>query len=180
MLTLYSRDHSVPYISNMLRKIIYWGKIYLATATLKFSFDAVWFIISVRLWIKIPAGAEVGLNKGSHCLHDLWVITLYLKFSRGCKFADRVSMAMDVHWNCVRKWRLCITDHDDVIKWKHFPRYWPFVRGIHRSPVNSPHKGQWRGYLMLSLTCAWINGWVNNREAGDLRRTHVSYLNITD
>ena len=34
--------------------------------------------------------------------------------------------------------------HDDVIKWKHFPRYWPFVRGIHRSPVNSPHKGQWR------------------------------------
>ena len=35
--------------------------------------------------------------------------------------------------------------HDDVNKWKHFPRYWPFVRGIHRSPVNSPHKGQWRG-----------------------------------
>ena len=32
--------------------------------------------------------------------------------------------------------------HDDVIKWKHFPRYWPFVRGIHPSPVNSPHKGQ--------------------------------------
>ena len=30
--------------------------------------------------------------------------------------------------------------HDDVIKWRHFPRYWPFVRGIHRSPVNSPHK----------------------------------------
>ena len=29
--------------------------------------------------------------------------------------------------------------HDDVIKWKHFPRYWPFVRGIPRSPVNSPH-----------------------------------------
>ena len=32
--------------------------------------------------------------------------------------------------------------HDDVIKWKHFPRYWPFVWGIHRSPVNSPNKGQ--------------------------------------
>ena len=32
--------------------------------------------------------------------------------------------------------------HDDVIKWKHFPRNWPFVRGIHRSPVNSPYKGQ--------------------------------------
>ena len=60
--------------------------------------------------------------------------------------------------------------HDDVIKWQHFPRYWPFVRGIHRSPVNSPHKGHWRGALMFSLICVWINGWLNNREAGDLRR----------
>ena len=37
----------------------------------------------------------------------------------------------------------------DNIRWKHFPRYWPFVWGIHRSPVNSPHKGQWRGALMV-------------------------------
>ena len=59
--------------------------------------------------------------------------------------------------------------HDDVIEWKHFPRYWPFVRGIHRSAVNSPHKGQWRGALMFSLICTRINGWVNNGEAGDLR-----------
>ena len=44
------------------------------------------------------------------------------------------------------------------------------LRGIHRSPVNSPHKGQWRGALMFSLICVWIDGWVNNREAGDLRR----------
>ena len=33
-----------------------------------------------------------------------------------------------------------IPRHDDVIRWKHFPRYWPFVRGIHRWPVNFPHK----------------------------------------
>ena len=52
--------------------------------------------------------------------------------------------------------------HNDVIKWKHLPRYWHFVRGIHRSPVISPHKGQWRGALMFSLICARINGWVNN------------------
>ena len=65
--------------------------------------------------------------------------------------------------------------HDDVIKWKHFPRYWSFVRGIHRSPVNSTHKGQWRGALMFSLICAWINAWVNNREAGDLRRYRAHY-----
>ena len=60
--------------------------------------------------------------------------------------------------------------HDDVIKWKHFPRYTPFVQGIHQSQVNSPHKGQWRGALKFSLICVWINGWVNNGEAGDLRR----------
>ena len=56
-----------------------------------------------------------------------------------------------------------------------FPRYWPSVRGIHRSPVNSSHKGQWRGALMFSLICVWINDWVNNRETGDLRRYRVHY-----
>ena len=65
--------------------------------------------------------------------------------------------------------------HDDVIKWKHFPRYWPFVRGITRSPMKSPHKGQGREALMLSLICAQINGWVNNREVGDLRRHRTNY-----
>ena len=42
-------------------------------------------------------------------------------------------------------------------------------------PVNSPHKGQWRGALMFSLICAWINYWVNNREAADLRRRRGHY-----
>ena len=71
-----------------------------------------------------------------------------------------------------------ICSHDDVIKWKHFPRYWAFVRGIHRWPVSSPHKGQWRGALMFSFICAWINGWVNNCEAGDLRR-HRAHYDVT-
>ena len=77
-------------------------------------------------------------------------------------------------WRRIRKIRLLLfvfehlyhRIHDDVIKWKHFPRYRPFVRGIHRSPVNSAHKGQWPDAL-FSLICAWLNGWVNNREAGD-------------
>ena len=47
--------------------------------------------------------------------------------------------------------------------------------GIHRSSVNSPHKRQWRGALMFSLIWAWINGWVNNRDAGDLRRHRAHY-----
>ena len=65
--------------------------------------------------------------------------------------------------------------HDDVIKWKHFLRYWSFVWGIHRSPVNFPHKSQWRGALMFSLICTRRNGWVNNGEAGDLGRRRAHY-----
>ena len=66
-------------------------------------------------------------------------------------------------------------DYDDVIKWKHLSRNWSFARGHHRSPENSPHKTQWRGALMLYLICAWIDGWVNNHESGDLRRHHTHY-----
>ena len=61
--------------------------------------------------------------------------------------------------------------HDDVIKWKHFPRYWPFVGEF------TGDKGQWRGTLMFSLMCARINGWVNNGEAGDLRR-HRAHCDV--
>ena len=68
--------------------------------------------------------------------------------------------------------------HDDIIKWNYFPRYWTFVRGIHRSPVNSPHKGQWRGALMFYLICGWINGWANNCQAGDLRR-YCGHYDVT-
>ena len=56
-----------------------------------------------------------------------------------------------------------------------FPRYWPIVRGIHRPPVNSPHKGQWCEALIFSLICVWINGCVNNREADDFRRYWALY-----
>ena len=67
--------------------------------------------------------------------------------------------------------------HDDVIKWKHLPHYWPFVWGIHQPPVNSPHKGQWHGALMFSLTCSSINGGINNGEAGGLR-CHCAHYDI--
>ena len=65
--------------------------------------------------------------------------------------------------------------HGDAPNGNIFPRYSPFVRGIHRSPVNSPHKSQWREALMFSLICVWIDDWVNNREAGDLIRYRAHY-----
>ena len=71
---------------------------------------------------------------------------------------------------------VCIHElYDDVSKWKHFLRHWPFVWEIHRSPVNSSHKGQWRGALMFSFIFVWINSWINNREAGDMRRYRAHY-----
>ena len=59
-----------------------------------------------------------------------------------------------------------------------FPRNLPFLRRIHRSTVNSPHTGQWRGALMFSLICAWIDDWANNRDAGDLIH-HCALYDVT-
>ena len=92
---------------------------------------------------------------------------------------------LGLHWRVVTsKWKInvstgylrliCISYapnqwnafHNDIIKWKHFPRNWPFVQGIHRSPVNSLHKGQWHRALMFSFIWAlnkrlskrlWVN-----------------------
>ena len=51
----------------------------------------------------------------------------------------------------------------------------PFVRGIHRLLVNSPHKDQWCRALMFSLICTWANSWINNGDTGDLRRQRAHY-----
>ena len=72
-------------------------------------------------------------------------------------------------------YKYCVSEcfYNDVTKWKHFPRYWPFVRGIHRSPVDSLHKGQRHRVVIFSLLCT--NYWANNRDAGDLRRPHTHH-----
>ena len=69
---------------------------------------------------------------------------------------------------------LSLVTHDDVIKWKHFPRYWPFLRGIHRPrwiPTQRPVTRSFGVFFDLCLR----NGLVNNREAGDLRRYRAHY-----
>ena len=50
--------------------------------------------------------------------------------------------------------------------------------GIHRSHVDSPHKGQWRGVLMFSLICAWTNGCASNRSACEFGRD-CAYYDVT-
>ena len=73
----------------------------------------------------------------------------------------------------------CLPHCIHKIWWRHHMETFSALLAIcHRSPVNSPHKGQWRGALMFSSICAWMNGWVNNREAGYLRR-HRDHYDVT-
>ena len=136
-------------------------------------FKESWFELYIKLVLNfICSTYNVNtplLGKGMYCLikeiHMGFIITeLHYKIQSGF-----MRNAPWIHMT------LILNMHDDVIKWKHFPRNWSFVWGIHRSPVNSPHKGQWRGALMFSLIWVWINGWVNNREVGDLRCDGTHY-----
>ena len=60
----------------------------------------------------------------------------------------------------------------------NFPRFWPFVRVIHRSPVDSSNKGKWRRALMFSLICACTNGWANTWDACDLKRHRAHDVSV--
>ena len=105
-----------------------------------------------------------------------FVIPIFFKItSLALKYIINSSRIRAIHLVLSLHQGTCLGTHEDVIRWKHFPRYWSFVRGIHWSPVNSPQKGQWRGALMFSLIWAWTNGWVNNRNAGDLRHHRAHY-----
>ena len=113
----------------------------------------------------------------------IWIRSEYISFNS--------SHNICLLWECVLHRHLQVSSiqgrllltwmyHDDVIKWQHFPRYWHIVWEIHRLLVISPHKGQWRQALMFALICTWANGWVNNRDAGDLRchRAHYDVIVI--
>ena len=100
----------------------------------------------------------------------------------GWRFYERDVFCLSSSINDCFEPKFClglVRSDDDVIIWKYFPHYWPFVQEIHQSLiVYSPHKGQWHRALIFSLICTWTNGWVNNRDAGDLR-CHRAHYDIT-
>ena len=124
----------------------------------------------------MPWYPSLSHDNGQRYILTIWGAKMGYKYPHICLWfmISKTSSWQSLNINIHQSQCVCVV-HDDVIKWKHFPRYWPFVREIHRSPVNSPHKGQWHGALMFSLICVWINGWVNNGEAGDLRRYRTHY-----
>ena len=73
-------------------------------------------------------------------------------------------------------WSVVYMLHDDVIKWKHFLRYWPFVKestGHQWIPLTKASDAK---ALVFSVICAWTNGSASNdRVPGDLRRHHAHY-----
>ena len=147
-----------------------------------------WLCIKIQLQpeLKMPANWHMIETQISHCIFDYVHTEPVFLANTGDKLTYmRVDIwngtlgLVDIvtsHWACCIDWlQFSFAVHDGVTKWKQFPRYWTFVRGIHRSPVNSPHNGQWRIALMFSLICTGTNGWVNNRHAGDLRRQRTHY-----
>ena len=129
----------------------------------------------------------------------LKLLTHYWPFVRGihqsfykgpvmCTLDDFFAVSLKSGWLTVE---LSITGNSMTLIWQHCNGHWlswwrhemetssmlvALCAG--NSPVtmvNSPHKGYWCWALMFSLICAWINGWVNNREAGDLRCNRAHY-----
>ena len=134
-------------------------------------------------WLLFTADYPCGFHV--RCGDEIQIFLLGRKLSEKNKSSEIMSLFLPQSVCSTESWsneafKLFSCDsfwvlHDDVIRWKHLMRYWPFVRVIHRSPANSPHKGQWRRALMFSLICGCINGWVNNGEVGDLRRHRTHY-----
>ena len=119
------------------------------------------YILIKYVWIKlIHSNILIKLNPGLDLDPDLKLCLFTTSWSKALisplRLGDELFMMTSSKGNISR-----VTGH--------------FVRGIHRSPVKSPHKGQWRGALMFSSICAWINSWVKNGETGDLRRHRAHY-----
>ena len=136
-----------------------------------------------RPWYKEFRAYTCSIEDGACAVRDLWHVSyswsecfqVCVVIATACLMYQLYIQMLHCHTTALSLDIFAI--HDDVIKWKHFPRYWPFVRGLHRSPVNLPHKGPWHRALMFSLIWAWRNDWVKNGEAGDLRR-HRAHCDV--
>ena len=151
-----------------------------------------WKLWSKESYVKVENMAAVGLEMVyCHCCYRMYQssrsATRFLwwlkdrEWSKPCHLFISISrtLCLITFFNIARSSMEHNADitwwHDDVIKGKYFPRYRPFVRRIHRSSVNSPHKSQWLGGLIFFSICAWSYRWANNGDAGDFRHHHAHF-----
>ena len=128
-------------------------------------------------------------------IKDILMVCLFSYRSKALKNNNEIYLVRLiplVRYRCQAPTTISRTDnfdkafHGDVIKWKHFPRHWLLVRGIHRWPVNSPHRGQWHGALMFSLICERLSkqswGWWFETPSHSLWRHYNVYpgLEVTE
>ena len=113
-------------------------------------------------YVCIDAIKTSKLNQLTPFRHFQWMLISRLKceaYTQLSIFKYAVSKINDKH---------APVHYCQVTWWRHqmesFSALLAFCAG------NSPQKGQWRGTLMLSFICVWINGWVKHHEAGDFRR----------
>ena len=110
-----------------------------------------------------------GKNVHDLLIHVLLEIHLqYQKFAFSYRSCAIRNTQLKSHSYFNRCYFLCA--HDDFIKWKHSLRYWPFAREF---PTQRPVT---RSFDVFFDLC--INGWVNHRKAGDLRR-HRGHYDVT-
>ena len=143
----------------------------------------------------MPSNYSTYVESSQHCMHWHRRLTrghapeffkgddqdgIYRSWFRGrWNMKKIISLEFDIHMS-LSFWDTSIwNNHGDVIKMETYSALLALCAGgIHLSPVNSCYEDQWRGALMSYLICAWTNGWVNNRDAGELR-SHRPHYDLT-
>ena len=142
--------------------------------------DMIYIEFKLSLWNKVPAAAvtfdlfEIQQNTKHKCT--------YMKPMHAVALCALGQVSFKEEWcSPLSPWISVVlglispggmspwgVQYDDVMTWKHVPHHWPFVRGIHWSLVDSPHKGPVMGnfdvffdvalnkLLNKQLNCQWF------------------------
>ena len=113
-----------------------------------------WDALSIMICVRVIHWPPLESARRREIVHDSNVFFVVMKIKL-------LSKRSSESWRLYDVTLMLAFFHDDVMKWKHFPRYWSFVRGIHQSPVNSPHTKASNAELWCFLGCNWMKGWVN-------------------
>ena len=142
------------------------------------DYDKQWDLVGT-LWTTTCNCDQISVNQELLRQYDMLIVTSRKSFGHLYRSRNESNPPMfDTFQHCYCKHSIHYFRSFLLASWWHemetFSALLVFVRRIHRSLVNSPHKSQWRGALRVSSICAWINSRVNTREAGILRR-HSTY-----